>query len=36
MSIEAPWTVTFTLNLGMPGAAVVVFQTRRLFGGNPD
>jgi hypothetical protein len=36
MSIEALWTVTFASNLGMSGAGVVVFETGRLFGGDPD
>ena len=36
MSIEALWTVTFGSNLGMSGAGVVVFETGRLFGGDPD
>jgi hypothetical protein len=36
MSIEALWTVTFTSNLGMSGVGVVVFETGRLFGGDPD
>jgi hypothetical protein len=36
MSIEALWTVTFTSNLGVGGAGVVIFETGRLFGGDPD
>jgi len=36
MSIEALWTVSFASNLGISGAGVVVFETGRLFGGDPD
>jgi hypothetical protein len=36
MSIEALWTVTFASNLGASGGGVVIFETDRLFGGDPD
>jgi hypothetical protein len=36
MSIEALWTVRFASNLGSSGGGVIIFETDRLFGGDPD
>jgi hypothetical protein len=36
MSIEALWTVVFGSNTGGTGGGVVIFETGRIFGGDPD
>ncbi len=36
MSVEALWTVQFASNVGGTGRGVVVFETGRVLGGDPD